>query len=94
METIDNFDREILKLLQFDASQSLDDISDQVGLSRNDVCCGSGIESADRHDGRVCRIDLARNDCLQRHDHQRAHHDSIDRFMRARCMSSFAHNTN
>ena len=35
METIDNLDRKILRELQSDATRAIEDIADEIGLSRN-----------------------------------------------------------
>ena len=58
---LDEIDRSILRLLQFDAAQSIDDISAQVNLSRN--ACWRRVkvlEQAGVIKGRVALVDAAK----------------------------------
>lgn len=58
---LDEIDRSILRLLQFDAAQSVDDISAQVNLSRN--ACWRRVKALEQSgiiQGRVALVDAAK----------------------------------
>ena len=58
---LDEIDRSILRLLQFDAAQSIDDISAQVNLSRN--ACWRRVKVLEQSGvikGRVALVDAAK----------------------------------
>ena len=56
----------------------------------NDVGRLAGMDRADGDDRRLGRVDVARDDRLQRHDEVARHDDGIDRQVRARGMAAFA----
>ncbi len=63
---------------------------DDLGALGNDVAGRAAVERADRYHRRVHRMDVARDDRLQRHDDRRAADDGIGRFLRFCSMAAAA----
>ncbi|WP_299030325.1 Lrp/AsnC family transcriptional regulator [uncultured Sulfitobacter sp.] len=61
MQSIDTFDHKILAALQRDATRSMDDLSEEIGLSRN-ACWRRirALETAGIIKGRVALVDAAK----------------------------------
>ena len=57
---------------------------------RDHVSGASGVQRPDGHHGRFDRIDVSRDDGLQRRDHVGADHDRVDRRVRLRRVATLA----
>ena len=66
----------------------------QPGQSCDDVWGSPRVELSHGHDRRTGRIDLARDDRLQRHDHETPDHDGVDAFVGAGSVRALPDNLN